>query len=302
MRGNRVHTQRKRSIDAGLDVQNDQTKRRAKACEPDGLPFPSSYTHMTAPCVPQERGSGGTRRKGPSVPPVQPVEAGAERTCAYSHHSAKRRPNSTEKPGIAAPGNGKIIGGHHAPQVQLPRFSLGSSFFHSIVCYHAKTEGDYANNLSFELSNKIRQLSLADVNFKIPRYAWGTWPFFAKKPASFVPNEAKVYLNRECLQDGQDWEVGIIDGLSSSMVMVCLLSFHEDGRGSLGNLTTLKPSEGKDRVDHFLLELIIGHELRALGEYTALCAILPILIGPQRQDSSFAEFPFGKLGLLSREP
>jgi hypothetical protein len=67
-------------------------------------------------------------------------------------------------------------------------------------------------------------------------------------------------------------------------------------------LTTLKPSEGKDRVDHFLLELIIGHELRALGEYTALCAILLVLIGPQRQDSSFQQFPFGKLGLLSREP
>jgi hypothetical protein len=84
------------------------------------------------------------------------------------------------------------------------------------------------------------------------------------------------------------------------MVTVCLLSFNEDGSGSLGDLTTLKP--GKDRVDHFLLELIIGHELQALGEYTARCAILPILIGPQRQDSSFQQFPFGKLGLLSQEP
>jgi hypothetical protein len=89
---------------------------------------------------------------------------------------------------------------------------------------------------------------------------------FPKKPAVFLPNQAKVYLNRE------------------------------------GNLTTWKTSEGTDRVDHFLLELIIGLELRAIGEHTELCAVSPILIGPQRQDSSFTEFPFGKLGMLSREP
>jgi hypothetical protein len=172
----------------------------------------------------------------------------------------------------------------------------------SKMSYNVETEVEPGNNLSFLLYDKIRELSLADVQLKIPRYAWGTWPFFAQKPAPFQPNQAKVYLHTECLQDGHDWEVGIIRGLSSSIVMVCLLSFNEDGSGSLGNLTTLKPSEGRDRVDHFLLELIICHELRALGQYTALCAILPILIGPQRQDSSFAQFPFGKLGLLSKEP
>jgi len=123
----------------------------------------------------------------------------------------------------------------------------------SKMSYNVDTEGEPGNNLSFQLYEKIRELSLADVQLKIPRYAWGTWPFFAQKPAPFQPNQAKVYLNTECLQDGQDWEVGIIRGLSSSIVMVCLLSFNEDGSGSLGNLTTLNPSEGRDRVDHFYL-------------------------------------------------
>jgi hypothetical protein len=171
-----------------------------------------------------------------------------------------------------------------------------------MISYHVKSEGESGNNLSFELYEKIRELSLAEGDLKIPRYAWGTWPRFAKRPATFLPNQAKVYLNRECLQDGQDWEAGIIDGLSSSMVMVCLLSLNEDGSGPLCDLTTLKPSEGTDRVDPFLLELIVGLELRAIGEHTALREIFPILIGPQRQDSSFAQFPFGKLGLLSQEP
>ena len=80
------------------------------------------------------------------------------------------------------------------------------------------------------------------------------------------------------------------------MVLVCLLSFNEEGRGSLGKLTTLNPSEDTDRVGHFLIELIIGLDLREIGEDKALCSILPMLIDPQSQDSSFAEFPFGKLG------
>ena len=51
-----------------------------------------------------------------------------------------------------------------------------------------------------------------------------------------------------------------------------------------------------------VLNLIVGLELRALGEYTAPSSILPILVGPQRHDSSFGPFPFDKLGLLSLEP
>ena len=163
MRGNRVHTQHKRPIDTGLAVQNDRSKRSVNAYEPDRLPFPSSYTRMATPYGPQERGSRGTRRKGPSVSPVQPIETGAERTCADSHHSAKQRPKSSKKPGKAAPANCKIIGVHHALQVELPSFSLESSFFHSIVYYHTKTEGDYVNNLRFELYKKIRRLSLCQL-------------------------------------------------------------------------------------------------------------------------------------------
>jgi hypothetical protein len=171
-----------------------------------------------------------------------------------------------------------------------------------MISYRVATEGASGNNLSFELYKKIRELSVEEDDVKIPQYAWGTWPMFAKKPADFHPQQAKVYLDRECLQDGIDWELGFIQGLASSMVMVCLLSFNEDDRGSLGDLITLRPEEGKDRVDNVLLELIVGLELRALGEHTALSYILPILVGPQRQDSSFGPFPFSKLGLLSPEP
>jgi hypothetical protein len=157
--------------------------------------------------------------------------------------------------------------------------------------------------LSFEVYEKMRQLSM-EGDTTIPRYAWGSWPHYAKIPEQYQPHQANVFLDRECLLDGYDWEACFLQGLGSSMVMVCLLSFSKHGRGSLGALTTLCPSEGKDRVDTVLLELIIGQELQALGKHaqSAPYAILPILLGPQRQDSSFEGFPFEKLGLLSPEP
>ena len=128
---------------------------------------------------------------------------------------------------------------------------------------------------------------------------------YAKRPEQYQPHQAKVFLDRECLLDGYDWQACFLHALISSIVMVCLLSFSKHGRGSLGALTTLCPSEGKDRVDNVLLELIIGQELQALGKQTAQsapCVIFPILLGPQRQDCSFDRFPFDNLGLLSPEP
>jgi hypothetical protein len=175
-----------------------------------------------------------------------------------------------------------------------------------MISYRVETEGPSpsGNNLSYEVYEKMRQLSLEGEN-KIPRYARGTWPNYAKRPEQYNPQQAKVFLDRECLLDGYDWEACFLQGLRSSMVMVYLLSFSEHGRDSLGALTTLCPSEGKDRVDNVLLELIIGLELQAIGKQTAQSApfaILPILVGPQRQDRSFEGFPFEKLGLFSPEP
>jgi hypothetical protein len=121
-------------------------------------------------------------------------------------------------------------------------------------------------------------------------------------PAGINKLSGKVYLDQKCLLDGHDWEAGCIQGLCSSLVMICLLSFNEHGRGSVGDLTTLCTSEGKDRVDTVLLELILAHELRALGEKSSIFSIVPILVGPQRPDSSFEPFPMGSLGLLSEVP
>jgi hypothetical protein len=192
-------------------------------------------------------------------------------------------------------------------QVEHSRFSLRGSFFHAMISYRAATEGASGNNLSFEICEKIRELSTKD-DTKIPvQYARGTWPRWAQKPEKYKPNQAKVFEmpwpDRECLLDG-DCETAFVRALSSSMVLICLLSCNERGRGSLGDLMTLCPAEGRDRVDRVLLQIIVALELRALGEKTPspLRAIMPILVGPQRPDSSFEPFPMGSLGLLSEVP
>ena len=78
-----------------------------------------------------------------------------------------------------------------------------------------------------------------------------------------------MFLDQECLLDGYDWETCFVQSLSSSIVIVYLLSFSKHDRDSLDAWTTLCPSEGKDRVDNVLLELIIDLELQGIGKHTA---------------------------------
>jgi hypothetical protein len=168
-----------------------------------------------------------------------------------------------------------------------------------MISYRAATEGAGGNNLGLEIYEKILELSLEDET-KIPQYAW---PRFAQKHEAYLPSKAKVCINQNCLLDGHDFDAGLLQGLCSSLVIMCILSVNEHGRGSVGDLTTLRPSEGKDRVDTVLLELIVAHELRALGEKSSIFSIVPILVGPQRPDRSFKPFPAALLlDQLSPEP
>ena len=187
--------------------------------------------------------------------------------------------------------------------LELPRFTLRGAYFHAMISYRVATEGggQIGNNLSNKLYEKTRDLSLEVDDCKILSCAWGTWPRFARKPKPFVQHQAKVYLDKECLLDGQGWELGFIKGLSSSMVMVCLLSCTENDRGSIGDMMRLNPPQ-EDWIDNVLLELIVGLELRKLDGRSALCAIMPVLIGPLTDSGRFEPFPFSKLSKLSDRP
>ncbi|KAJ1473991.1 hypothetical protein T484DRAFT_1912139, partial [Baffinella frigidus] len=134
-------------------------------------------------------------------------------------------------------------------------FSLRGELMHAFISYRVATEGPAGNKLSGRLAER---------------------------------EEAKVFLDKDCLLDGQSWLAGFIQGVVSSMVFVPLLSWREDDLGSLGELSRIGVN-GFDRVDNVLLEL----------------AVLPVLIGPARpaaEGGGFETFPFYKLARLSDEP
>ncbi len=87
-------------------------------------------------------------------------------------------------------------------------------------------------------------------------------------------------------------------GVNASIVFVPLLSWNDEDRGSLGDLSKLTPQE--DRVDNVLLELIVALALRN-EERSAVRAIFPVLIGPP-EPGGFGPFPFHKLSRLSNSP
>ena len=110
-----------------------------------------------------------------------------------------------------------------------PAFELHGELFHVFISYRVKTEGgkDGGNSLAGNLYKYLRQLSNGEEELNIPSAACGLYPRFAKKllsdDSANKPTVAKVYLDVECLQDGQAWMVGFVQGLSVSIVAVLLV-------------------------------------------------------------------------------
>eukprot|EP00290_Baffinella_frigidus_P032898 CAMPEP_0180267046 /NCGR_PEP_ID=MMETSP0988-20121125/1330_1 /TAXON_ID=697907 /ORGANISM="non described non described, Strain CCMP2293" /LENGTH=94 /DNA_ID=CAMNT_0022237679 /DNA_START=91 /DNA_END=371 /DNA_ORIENTATION=+ len=94
------------------------------------------------------------------------------------------------------------------------------------------------------MSRDVKELNL-------PEHGWGIFPKSAQRPVPFRQEEAKVYLDKDCLLDGQSWLAGFVQGLVASMTFVPLLSWTEDDQGSLGELSKIGV-DGFDRVDNML--------------------------------------------------
>jgi hypothetical protein len=87
------------------------------------------------------------------------------------------------------------------------------------------------------------------------------------------------------------------------MTFVPLLSWTDNDQGSVGELIQIGVHDF-DRIDNFLLEVILAISLRE-EPTAAVQAILPVLLGPARpaaKGGGFAAFPFHKLAGLSDKP
>ena len=86
------------------------------------------------------------------------------------------------------------------------QFSMKGELMHVFVSYRVNTEGPEGSGLAGRIADKIRSLSMDPrLELQIPRQGWGFWPMFAKKPVPFREEEAKCFLDKDCLQDGQSW-------------------------------------------------------------------------------------------------
>ena len=96
-------------------------------------------------------------------------------------------------------------------------------------------------------------------------HAHKTSQSFAREPPEYsVKNQqAKVYLDEICLQDGQKWQDGFIRGLSVSLVVVPVLSWTRDDNGSVGKLCRM--TEENDHIDNVLVSIkhVMHHGLTA---------------------------------------
>lgn len=114
-------------------------------------------------------------------------------------------------------------------------------------------------------------------------------------------NEIKIFVDYECLKQGEDWAEGFCDGLVDSLMFVPFLSWHEvDSKqvGSVGGLSALDPGSGKDWTDNVLLEYELALAIRE--QHPLKTTILPVFTGP-KDDRGYLPFPFHKVSQLSNE-
>ena len=85
-----------------------------------------------------------------------------------------------------------------------------------------------------------------------------------------------MFLDKDCLHDGQSWLGGLVTGLATSMVFVPLLSWTEGDHGSMGGMSRIQAG-GFDQVSRRFIFLSL-----ACTSFLSLSASSPGLGGCPR--------------------
>ncbi|EKX39961.1 hypothetical protein GUITHDRAFT_113953 [Guillardia theta CCMP2712] len=182
-----------------------------------------------------------------------------------------------------------------------PLRSLRAELFHFFLSYRVSTEEELVEGLYDEITR------VSNDKKPLPFGAKGTWPRCVKKPTAQAESGVKGFLDKRCLENGKDWEAGLVLGLAHSLLFVPVLSFYVETdettgakrfKGSLGELLSLAE---EDRIDNVLLEYIIAIEW-CRKEGTHLQSIFPILLGPRGDDGTFSEFSWSGIRMLPERP
>ena len=120
------------------------------------------------------------------------------------------------------------------------------------------------------------------------------------------PGIARVFLDQKHIPGGMEWEQVFVKAVANCLVLVPLLSWYDvedkndyTNMGSVGQLMALHTG---DRIDNFLLEIVIANALMQLPAGNRwLQRLEPIFIG-LTDDRGFTDFPFQNIGKLPDVP
>ncbi|ORY22403.1 hypothetical protein BCR33DRAFT_162027 [Rhizoclosmatium globosum] len=90
--------------------------------------------------------------------------------------------------------------------------------------------------------------------------------------------DIRVFLDSNCLNKGEDWEQGFLNGLRNSKLIVYLIS--------AASLETLIEKTNANKVDNVLLEIETGLKMKAADQ----ARLLPIFVGSINADGSYSPF------------
>ena len=175
-----------------------------------------------------------------------------------------------------------------------------SDHFDLMISYRVNTEKVTALRMydKIMLTPNPDLAQMGDRRSKIPAYARAS-----RHASDLDPGIARTFLDQKHIPQGVRWEKVFVNAVTNSLVLVPLLSWYEeDGKepsGSVGELMSLHHS---DRVDNFLLEMMIGNVLMKLPAGSRwLQRISPIFIGTP-DARGYTEFPFANIDKLPDVP
>jgi hypothetical protein len=118
------------------------------------------------------------------------------------------------------------------------------------------------------------------------------------------PGICRTFLDQKHIPGGDEWEQVFCKAVINTLVIVPLLSWyeHDDGGEPSGSVGQLMALHKGDKVDNFLLEIVIANaliEVPAANRW--LQRIEPIFIGPQ-DSRGFQDFPFANICRLPAVP
>ena len=184
--------------------------------------------------------------------------------------------------------------------IVLPLIDNSSDHFDLMISYRVNTEHVTAARMydKILLTPSPDLAQMGDARRKIPQYARAD-----SHNGSLNPGIARTFLDQKHIPQGMEWEQVFVKAVSNSLVLVPLLSWYEeDGEQPSGSVGELMSLYHDDRVDHFLLEIIIANTLMQLPAGRRwLQHISPIFIG-KPDARGYTEFPFANIDRLPNEP